>query len=396
MVMMFVALVFVAPVFAGAKLDIDGESSIDFGYRVQALTIVADGLDKDGDAVKQVDWKVRRARLRVAGTINKYASAFIQTEVGPGSGSGQDARVIDAWINMKKDNWTQLIMGLNMAPASRQNLTSSGALMAIDRPGQAYKSLAWGARMLRTFSNSTVSGTDSGLRVGSAVRDLGTTLFGSGKVGDNASFKYYVGVYDGVNASSGSGTSLLANAENTPHIGARGQINFFDAESGYYNSSTYLGKKKTVAIGASYDAQTDVSVVGTTAAPEMVDYTFFSVDGFMEWPAGEGSVTVEAAWSMLDFGDVGGAFDASQGTGFYAQAGFYQNDWQPWGMFETWSSDGAGGTGNVDQFRIGLTRYLKGHNANIKAGFESTTSDVPILGTEDTTNAMVLGMYVTY
>ena len=306
----FVGLVMIAPAFAGAKLDIDGQSSIDFGFRVQALTIVQDEInDADGSVGKVVDWKVRRARLRVKGTINEYASAFIQTEIGDASGgSGQDMRVIDAFVTVQKDAWAQLIMGLNMAPANRENLTSSGAMLAIDRPGTCYKSLSWGGRVLRTFSNNTISGTNSGLAPGVSVRDLGATLFGSGKVGDNASLKYYVGVYDGVNVDGTGGT----NYENTPHFGARAQMNFYDAEPGYYNSATYLGKKKTVGIGASFDAQSKVYVGGTTAAPEDVDYTYFSVDGFTEWPAGQGSLTAEAGWSMLDFGDVD-AFKAAQG-----------------------------------------------------------------------------------
>ncbi|MBZ0269576.1 OprO/OprP family phosphate-selective porin, partial [bacterium] len=395
-----IALLVAPKAFAGAKVAIDDESKLDIGFRVQTLGIVTDELDKDGEPGKTVDFKVRRGRLRVKGIVTSKVSAFIQTDVGgTDNGAGQSARVIDAFVTMAPDPWFQFYMGLNMAPSNRQNLTSSGSPMTMDRPGMAYKTLNWGGRMLRTFSNNTISGTASGLSNGTAVRDLGITLFGSGKAGDNASFKYYVGVYDGVNASgtdnSGSTPATIGNAEDTPHVAARAQINFFDAEGGYYNAATYLGKKKTVGIGASVDMQTDVAARGTVADPVMVDYLYYTVDGFVEWPVENGSFTAEAAWMMLDYDDAAG-FLAAQGNGFYAQAGYLVNNWQPWGEFEMWTSDATDDTGSVNQFRVGVTRYLKGHNANIKAGYEMTTSDQPILGAEDSVDAFVFGLYTTY
>jgi hypothetical protein len=375
-----IALMATPPAFAGAKLKIDDESSIDFAARVQTLLIVTDKDLNDGVS-KTMDYKVRRARLRVKMVVTPQVESFIQTDVGStDGGAGQSARVIDAFVTVKPDPWFQFLMGLNMAPANRQNLTSSGGPLTIDRPGLAYKSLNWGNRMLRTFSNNTIAGTSSGLANGTAVRDLGLTLFGSGKAGEKANFKYYAGVYDGVNAAG----------EDTPHLAARAQLNFFDAEGGYFNSATYLGKKKTVGIGASVDMQNKVAMAGT----EEVDYMYYTVDGFMEWPTSNGaSFTGEAGWMMLDFSDATG-YMGSQGSGFYGQAGYFVNNWQPWGEFEMWSSDAA--NNDVTQFRVGVTRYLKGHNANVKAGYEMTTGDGAILGMEDSVDAFVLGFFTTY
>ncbi|HMB68279.1 MAG TPA: porin, partial [bacterium] len=348
------ALLTTGTAFAGAKVQIDDESMIDIGFRVQALSITTDELDRDGEAGKTADYKVRRGRLRLKGVVTPEVSAFIQTDVGGTSnGSGQSARVIDAFVTIARSPWAQLYMGLNMAPANRQNVTSSGSPMTMDRPGIIYKSLNWGGRMLRTFSNNTIAGTSSGLAVGVAVRDLGATIFGSGPVGENAHLKYYLGVYDGVNGDGAEGDETIVNGEDTPHVTGRVQVNFFDAEGGYYNAATYLGKKKTVGVGASVDLQTDVAMAGTVAEPIPVDYLYYTVDGFVEWPAGEGSLTAEAAWSMLDFDDVAGLMHA-QGNGLYAQAGYYINDWQPWGEFEMWSSDADDDTGSVSQFRLGL------------------------------------------
>ena len=49
------ALLISAPAFGGAKVTIDDESKIDIGFRVQALTIVTDELDENGDATKTAD-----------------------------------------------------------------------------------------------------------------------------------------------------------------------------------------------------------------------------------------------------------------------------------------------------------------------------------------------------
>ncbi len=159
-------------------------------------------------------------------------------------------QMIDAFVTYKADPWLQFYMGRNMAPSSRQATTTSGALMAMDRPGQVYKALNWGTRYKYAFDSQHVHGT--GIDTGNdAVRDNGLTVFGSGDVGDNGHLKYYAGMYNGANT-----TGVAGNDKD--HFAFRAQYNLWDAEGGYYNSSTYLGKKKTLGIGVSYDMQDEV------------------------------------------------------------------------------------------------------------------------------------------
>lgn len=374
-----------SPALAGAKLKINDDSQIDFGFRLQTLFIMSDEV-RAGQTESYSDFKIRRGRLRVKLDVNENFSAFVQTEVGgTDGGSGQDVRIIDAWISVKKNNWAQLFMGMNMAPASRQNLTSSGALMAIDRPGTTYKSLTWGARALRTFSNTTYGGTASGLSGSVAVRDLGATLFGSGEVGENANLKYYLAVNDGIQNAD----------EDSFRYTGRVQLNLWDAEAGYYNSSTYLGKKKTLAFGLSIDQQADVAFGAATGDPN-VDYEFMEADVFLEWPTSDTTaLTAEAAFQQLDFDDAP-AYLNSQGDGFYAQLGYMINKWQPWILYETWSSDDPGEVGNLTAYRVGLTYFIRGQNANFKIGYEKFETDVPFLTTDDSSDSIVLGFYTTY
>jgi hypothetical protein len=376
--------------WAGAKLKIDDESVIDLGFRVQALTILTDNdLDGDGSWDDDTDFRVRRARFRLKGTVNKYVSAFIQTESGSESGgSGTDMRIIDSWVSLKYNNWAQLFAGQHMSPASRQATTSSGGLMAIDRPGNNTKNLTWGARSLSRFSTTTVGETnDPVISGGNAVRDTGMTFFGTGSFSDTMHLKYYAGVYDGVQNATTDDDNLRTTV--------RAQMNFFDAEPGYFNLSTYLGKKKTIGIGISFDAQDEVQDATAGGAG---DYEYYSLDAFIDWPLGPGYLTAEAAYSDLDLDDATQAASQAQGDGYYFQAGYYINQWQPWFEYEEWDGDSSvNDAGDYDSFRIGISYFLKGHNANIKAGFEKWSSDVNFGGTtEDEIETFVLGFYTTY
>ena len=69
---------------------------------------------------------------------------------------------------------------------------------------------------------------------------MGVTLFGSGSLSDTSHLKYYLGFYDGIQASGSD------KSDRNLRMTARAQLNLFDAEAGYYNLSTYLGKKKTL------------------------------------------------------------------------------------------------------------------------------------------------------
>lgn len=383
-------------VWAGAELKIDDESSINLGFRAQVLAkFIEDDLDGNGSFDDYTDFQVRRARIRLLGKVNKHISAFLQTELGSGAGgSGSDVRLIDAFVTVNYNPWARIYAGINMAPASRQATTSSGGLMTIDRPGNNYKNLTWGTRALRNFSTSTVSTTDGGIRGDVDVRDMGVTLFGSGSLSDTSHLKYYLGFYDGVQASGAN------KSDRNLRMTARAQWNLFDAEAGYYNLSTYVGKKKTLGFGISYDVQDEVQVAdgtGLLSAGAYGDYAYYSVDAFAEWPMGDGTLTAEAAFSDLDLDGADTAALQSEGDGFYVQAGYLlPNNWQPWVEYESWDSEATSGVGDYDAYRVGISYFFKGHNANVKAGFESFNSDVNFTASEDSYTSFILGFYITY
>lgn len=389
------SLVIAAPAWAGAELKIDDESSINLGFRAQVLAkFIESDLDGNDSFDNFTDFQVRRARIRLLGKVNKHISAFLQTELGSGAGdSGSDVRLIDAFVTVNYNPWAQIYAGINMAPASRQATTGSGGLMTMDRPGNNYKNLSWGTRALRNFSTSTVSTTDGGLRGEQDVRDTGVTLFGSGSLSDTSHLKYYLGFYDGIQASGAN------KSDRNLRMTARAQWNLFDSEPGYYNTSAYLGKKKTLAFGVSYDVQDEVQVAdgsGLLSSGAYGDYAYYSVDAFAEWPMGEGTLTAEAAYSDLDLDGADTAALQSEGDGFYVQAGYFMNNWQPWVAYESWDSAATSRVGDYDALRVGISYFFKGHNANVKAGFENFSTDIPFDGNEDSSTAFILGFYITY
>jgi hypothetical protein len=391
--------------FAGAKLQVGDDSYIDLGYRLQTYFQSTDAnLDSSKDGYESYSqFRVRRARLRLKGVVNEKVSVFLQTDA-----AGKDVKLIDAFLTYKPgSDWFQFVMGRNMAPSSRQATTSSGALMALDRPLQTANALNWGAGGAVNAGGGPLGNGE--VRVTTdAVRDNGLTLFGSNALGGN-SLKYYLGLYNGVMADG--------DVSDKHHVAFRAQFNLWDAEAGYYNSSTYLGKKKTLGIGVSYDNQGEVGRSQAAAAGDpdiLVDYTLMSADAFLELPfSGGGALTAELGVNSLDFDDAVD-FMSTQGSGFYGQAGYYfASGFQPWVLYESYSSDATAYTaanapipeavGKVDgdytNLRVGVTYFIDGQHANIKLAYGSRTSDVPVqVGgtTEDTKNTITLGFFTTY
>ena len=92
----------------------------------------------------------------------------------------------------------------------------------------------------------------------------------------------------------------------------------------------------------------------------------------------------------------------TEGKGIYLQGGFYFPDWQvqPWASYEGWYATGK--FGRWSAFRVGLTYFFKGQNANIKLGYErvDTVQDIGNSSTDnsgkDNINTFVLGLYLSF
>jgi len=401
-VLIGVLLVWPSVSWAGVKLQIDQDSNLELGFRLQTQFLSSTNSQADANQDHEEKFDLRRARLWLEGNVTKWFKFFIQmgNNIGPGTDNEtEDVLLIDGFINLHLHDFAQIIMGEHMAPAGREHLTTSAAMMAIDRPGITGYNLTWGLNGGAVFNTAAFEDGNLDLEGDANIRDIGVTLFGSTSLNEFVHAKYYIGAYNGI--------QFRNNDEDKERVTARVQLNLFDPEPGYYNLSTYLGKKKTIAIGASIDHQQRIA--RDTATNDNINYIWYSIDAFADIPVGPGSTTFEAGYSNLDLEDSTSLRDSAsgppknaketEGKGFYVQSGYYLENLniQPWALFERWYSDASDDVGSWSAWRVGLSYFFKGHNANIKVGFEQFRADEKIGGTDDKDfETFLIGFYVSY
>ncbi|MEJ2726987.1 MAG: porin [Deltaproteobacteria bacterium] len=276
------------PVAAGVELKISDSTDVDLGFSLQTLGRITDFRNPNSnDADGGLDFFLRRGLFHLDGNFTDYVKVFLQAETSGGTDNNPSARISDATANLHYRDIAQLIMGLQKPPAYRSILTSDDALLAIDRPGITGYNLTWGLRGRVEFDTTTLKNTNSGIHGPYQDRDLGATFFGTYSFTDMLHLKYYAGIYRGIQKGS--------DGSDKPRFTARLQMNLFDPEPDYDNRGTYLGTKKTIAIGYSNDTQHDV--VTNLKQGSGVDYTSYNeFDLFVDYPAGPGSVTFEGSY----------------------------------------------------------------------------------------------------
>jgi hypothetical protein len=282
---------------AGVTLKLGDESEAELGLLVQGLARFTDFRNPDSNhAGSDEDLILRRADIYLGGYYTEYLKFFLQVEgvanckgCVAGSDDSNKVRLTDATVTAHYKQVAQFIVGVQKPPANRDLLTTDATLMAIDRPGITGYNLTWGQRGRVEFNTATLANTNSGLSPTVADRDLGGTFFGTYSLSDIVHVKYYAGLYKGIQKN--------AKNEDWPRYTIRGQLNLFDPEPDYDNHGTYLGTKKTVALGLSRDYQWDVtSELGSKGAGS---YVFNNIDLFVEYPVGPGSATFDSGYEHM-------------------------------------------------------------------------------------------------
>jgi len=150
------------PLNAGKKLQILGYTQVRYQGIEQAGAI--DGFD------------IRRARLDIKGIISPYWSYRVQFDLAA------TPKLIDAYAELKLNDYFNFTIGQAKIPFSLENLTSSNKLELIDR-SQAVEALV--ARGKDVGGNQ--NGRDIGIQLG------GTVL----KLNDRPIVDYRLGIYNG-------------------------------------------------------------------------------------------------------------------------------------------------------------------------------------------------------
>ncbi len=247
------------PVNAGKKITLAGYTQV----RYQALE----------EAGKIDGFDIRRARLDVKGAISPYWSYRVQFDLAG------TPKLIDAYAELKINDFFNFTIGQAKIPFSLENLTSSNKLELIDR-SQAVEALT--ARGKDVIGNH--NGRDIGVQLG------GTIL----KLKDRPLVDYRLGIYNG----TGINTTDTNEKKDFAARLITHPITGLDISAGLYNGSRYIAEVKTG------------SVVTTPA--RNADRNRLGLDLNYDW----NNLAIRAEY-------IHGKDDATKREGYYIQGGYY-------------------------------------------------------------------------
>jgi len=339
-------LFFAAPARAQAIVKVNDDVFMRLGFQLQAWG------DWQQDTTPTAGYAqnlyLRRVRFLLAGQTAKDVSFFFQTDdpnlgkstqtVAGGAGGkslGTGFIVQDAYLEWAIANEFRINGGLILIPLCRNCNSSAVNLVTMDYGTWSFQESA---------STQSSVGRDTGFQA-------------KGYLGDDH-LEYRAGVYSGFRAPG---------VKNSFRYSGRLQYDVFDVEKVQFYPGTYFGKKKILAIGAGYDAQSD--------------YSAYAGDIFFDFPVGQGNgITAQADYIHYDGGTTFG-FDAPAATksaalykqnDIYAEAGFFIGSPKvmPFIRYEQQKyADDVNKGLNRTNYAAGFGWYPYGSNFNIKAGY---------------------------
>ncbi len=299
------------------------------------------------------DFMVRRAYFYIKGTATPWFDFFVhfagdrlgQDEKGgfkddDGKGLGSGLALRDGWARIKLlDDDFMVQMGRMYVPFTRNyGTTSTKSMLTLD--------LDWGQGGYR-------SGIFYPQNVG---RDDSLTLWGN-ILEDRLQYRFMVG--EGVEKDESE-----RNPDDNLRFAGRISYNFFDREKSWFNSETYLGKKRVLALGLGLDYQEDLILSG-----QEEDYFAWTADIFYDQPTKNGALTCAASyididnavngitWTHLSSGNDGQIYSAKTGYLFDKKIG--PGKFQPYIHYDYFDVDESG-TDDSQFYGVGLNYYLKG------------------------------------
>jgi len=262
----------IAPSQSPFKIETPNGSSIKIGLLLQPQFQM---LGNNTDNGNSYNLYLRRTRLLVGGTLfgaidyffetdysnlflagnhyNAEAMANVYTKDTPGM------NIQDAFATAHPfGDVAKLDVGYMLPPLAHNAVQGAGTLYSWDYFANSFNSTAG------TLLGSTASpvGRDTGAQLRGLVVD--------------GHLEYRLGLFQGLRHGP-NGTDV--GSQNFFRAAGRLQINLLDPETGFFYAGTYLGAKKILSIGGSFDIQ------GT--------YHYYAGDLFADLPAGPGVFTAQ-------------------------------------------------------------------------------------------------------
>ncbi|HUD70871.1 MAG TPA: porin, partial [Dongiaceae bacterium] len=249
-------------------------------------------------------------------------------------------RFKDAYINYKKNDAVQVVVGQFKVPFLRQNLNSGFNQLLVDRS-------------FVTALRPAIEGS----------RDQGGMFWGN-----HGGLQYRAAMFDG---SDQEDTSTQSSVRGT----ARVSYNWFTPEKTFGYGDKTIGERRVLQIAGQADLQNGRTDARDEAGftTETRAYSAWAAEVYYDQPfAGKWAVTTEAAWvERRDDYDTDGLATKST-DGHYGQAGLLL----PWqvgpgrlqlaGRWEEIETDRGGATSSLRARTLGLTWFTKGHDRKIQ------------------------------
>ena len=376
------------------------KASIKTRFLLQGQALVNSTGNPAGDGWG-TDFMLRRARVILAGNVNKWIHFFVETD-NPNFGKNGDwsgrTFIQDAYVDLRFFPWLKIAGGLILLPFSHMNRQGATSLNTMD-----YHNL---------FSGKFVADfvwRDVGIEARGIIADM---------------VDYRIGIFNGLrgntvakNATNPEDFAAL-NPDDWPRFTGRVAINFFDVEDAFFYSGTYLGKKKILSLGFGMDIQPDATL---DDQGNLATYMAFSSDIFLDMPLNNemgisGQVgfvyfnrghVQDSATTCCNFGadklasvesityktDTYAAHSGS-GMGAYGDLAFRWGIFQPTFGMEWFNSDLAGS--DILNIRGGLTMYMKGHRANLKLEYANLGKEDAASGDFDRSSQITLQAQFLY
>ncbi|NOT66142.1 MAG: porin [Methylotenera sp.] len=337
---------------AGGTISFGEDKSLSVGFGMRAGYSSVEDAAANGS--RSNDFTLDSARLYLSGSFNKYIKGMLNTE----KSNGESWEVIDANVQLQMTPEIAIWAGRFLSPSDRANMAGPYYSM-----GGGY----WSNIASRYGWNGGIIGRDEGVAiVGSAMDNKIGYSFGAFE-GQNI-FRF-----SGVNAQSQSSVAAKTlNADDKLMYAGRVQVDFWDAEPGYYGTGNYFGAADILAVGIAGRQKTDGAISLTKAG----DYTSYSADFLLEKKdVGPGTASLEAAYYDYDTDDV---FLSEQGKAYSAGAAYLFNEPIGWGKFmpfvryQTFKPDT-----NIDvkKYEVGTNYVIAPYNALISAIYSDTKTD---------------------
>jgi len=255
---------------AGPTLRVGDESYVTLTYALQAWAQNRD-FTSATDSGDSTDFFLRRNRISLFGQYNDYVGFYVQVDAASDSRNGVDDKSIfyrDAYITLDYTDAARFIVGRVKNTFTRENLEGCLEPLTLDRA-------------------EVIAYTPFG-----GSRDTGVVVWGN--LADGL-FQYRFMMADG---REGDGV-----VKDSMRMTGRVHVSLWDPETEYGYLGTYLGTKKVLTIGASYDYQPDVAYSDFVMKTGASDYSAWTGDIFMEYPSALGTWTFSGAYMDYSLDD---------------------------------------------------------------------------------------------